>query len=279
MTSLISSQKVSKQHFVPQYYIKQFYNKNNKVYRGCIKYNHIKEVTAAQTFYVPGLYDIEILGMCFNKIESYYSMMENYLSQLYNRLPNINDEHIMNADMTKTLKSAIAMQYFRTKDMNYDIFTHYCTNLVSIYNEKKDFMLDEFSFINEVELSDFEKRIKKGVRKNKKYALGLIRLLQYTVLPFLLADFKGGNIKIIYHKTNKYISSDKPVVCTNIEEILRFENFLYPLAPNILVYSLGADVTEELIRDENKVNEYIYKNAKEYIFSEDETKITRYLKN
>ncbi|HBD3836687.1 TPA: hypothetical protein KJF34_005382, partial [Escherichia coli] len=118
-----------------------------------------------------------------------------------------------------------------------------------------------------------------GVRKNKKYALGLIRLLQYTVLPFLLADFKDGNIKIIYHKTNKYISSDKPVVCTNIEEILRFENFLYPLAPNILVYSLGADVTEELIRDENKVNEYIYINAKEYIISEDETKITRYLKN
>ncbi|EFI3643261.1 hypothetical protein GY510_005668, partial [Escherichia coli] len=65
----------------------------------------------------------------------------------------------------------------------------------------------------------------------------------------------------------------------NIEEILRFENFLYPLAPNILVYSLGADVTEELIRDENKVNEYIYINAKEYIISEDETKITRYLKN
>lgn len=279
MISLNSSQKVSKQHFVPQCYIKQFYNKNNKVYRGCIKYNHIKEVTAAQTFYAPGLYDIEILGMYFNKIESYYSMMENCLSRLYNRLQNINNEHIMNADMTKALKAAIAMQYFRTKDMNYDIFTHYCTNLVSIFNKKKDFMLDEFSFINEVELSELEKKIKKGVKKNKKYAPGLIRILQHTALPFLLADFKDGNIKIIYHKTNKYISSDKPVVCTNIEDLLRFENFLYPLAPNILVYSLGADVTEELIRDESKVNEYIYINAKEYIISEDETKITRYLKN
>lgn len=67
----------------------------------------------------------------------------------------------MNTDMTKTLKAAIAMQYFRTKDMSYDIFTHYCTNLVSIFNTKKDFMLDEFSF-NEVELSELEKRIKKA---------------------------------------------------------------------------------------------------------------------
>ncbi|WP_396069933.1 hypothetical protein [Escherichia coli] len=106
------------------------------------------------------------------------------------------------------------------------------------------------------------KKNKKGRKKNKKYAPGLIRILQHTALPFLLADFKDGNIKIIYHKTNKYISSDKPVVCTNIEDLLRFENFLYPLAPNILVYSLGANVTEELIRDENKVNEYIYINAK-----------------
>ena len=64
----------------------------------------------------------------------------------------------MNTDMTRALKAAIAMQYFRTKDMNYDIFTHYCANLVSIFNKKKDFMLDEFSFINEVELSELEKK-------------------------------------------------------------------------------------------------------------------------
>lgn len=280
-----NSQQNGDHHFIPQVYIQRFYDeKINKVWRGKLQYKETKRFTSKQIFYVPKLYDLKLLGEEFTEIEGNYSKLEDQLAKIYKLLDETDNLNIIKneKEVIKNLflfiKIVILTQYFRTDDMHPAIFRERCQNLVKTYESKDISFKKEFEFIKIEELRMIEKLIKKGIKKNRKYTNELIKGLQHSVLPLLLSNLNGGKLKIIRQKSKKYISSDKPVVCKNINDILNLQNFIYPLTPNILVYSLGEDVTEDMIQDENKVNDFIYNNSISYIISHDEDKIKNYMK-
>lgn len=272
-------------HFVPQVYIKRFYDeKIQKVWRGSLEHKNVRYITSAQTFYVPKLYDLKFFRQEFFDIEDYYGKHENQISEIYTLLSEIKSFKTLEADrqllasLFFTIKIAILTQYFRTKDIVPEMFTEMCSNLVSVYKSKEEYFKKEFPFIKIGELEMVEKTIKRGIKKKKKYVNDSIKGLQHSILPILFSDFTSNKIRIIRSETKKYISSDKPVSCQNLQDLLKFENFIYPLTPNILIYALGENVTEDMIKDENKVNDFIFKNAISHIISHDKTKIEHYLK-
>ncbi|WP_174261143.1 DUF4238 domain-containing protein [Pantoea ananatis] len=266
-------------HFVPQVYIKQFYDSNiQEVWRASVKHKKIKHYSSAQIFYAHKLYDLKLFKQRFTDIEDYYSELEDQIGKIYQILNGVTtlkpfEEVKTNQYLFFFIKTVIITQYFRTKDISPNMLKEYCTNLVTAYESKEKYLKKEFSFIKIEELRELEKLIKRGVRKDKKYVNELIKGLQYSVLPILLSDYSKPGIKLIRHSKEKYISSDKPVVCKNTHDILNFRNFLYALTPNILIYSLGEDVTEELINDESKINKFIFDNAVEFIISHDKSLI------
>lgn len=276
-----NNQQKNDNHFIPKVYISRFYDKEiEKVWRGKLQFKEIKQFTSTQIFYAYKLYNLKLLGEEYTHIEDSYCKLENSLAHVYTfldtheRLEDIEDKK----NLFYFIKIVLLTQYFRTEDMKPEMFSDQCQNLVNIYELKDDSFKKDFDYIKIEELRITEKLIKKGIKKEKKYTNELIKALQHSILPLLLSNFNSSGIKIKRHKTKKYISSDKPVVCKSIDDILNFRNFLYPLAPNMLVYSLGKDVTEDMIDDENKVNTFIYNNAISYIISHDKSMINKYMK-
>ncbi|MGI6896667.1 DUF4238 domain-containing protein [Enterobacter chengduensis] len=272
-------------HFIPQVYIQRFYDEEIKsIWRGKFQYKETKYFTSAKIFYAYKLYNLKLSGEEFTKIEDAYGKLENQLSNIYKMIDEIESLSILKDEIeTKKylffiLKIIILTQYFRTDDMLPEMFKEKCQNLVKTYESKDAQFKKEFDFIKIEELRLIEKLIKKGIKKDKKYTNELIKGLQYSILPLLLSNFSGRGVKIKRIKTKKYISSDKPVVCKNMDDILNLRNFIFPLAPNILVYALGNDVTEDMIKDENKVNDFICENAISYIISHDKATIENYMK-
>lgn len=284
LAEIIKPQKKGNHHFVPQLYIKRFYDDDiQKVWRGHLKYKNIKEFPSAAIFYHHELYDLKVFKERFNEIEDHYSRLENLIADTFKLLDDIKNlgdldkDKQLNLNFFFIIKTIILMQYFRTKDIQPELFKESCSNLVKIYEEKENFLRKKFPFIKIEQLRKFEKLIKRGIAKNKKYTNEVIKGLQHSILPILLSDLSKGGIKITRIKTKKYISSDKPVACTNINDLLNFRNFLYPLSPNILISALGDDVTEDMIKDEDKVNEFISKNAISFIISHDKKLIENIL--
>ncbi|HDR2793840.1 TPA: DUF4238 domain-containing protein [Enterobacter asburiae] len=280
-----NSQQKGDHHFIPQVYIQRFYDEEiESVWRGKFQYKETKYFTSAKIFYVHKLYNLKLLGKEFTEIEDTYGKIENELANVYNMLDEIenlnvlNNEKEANINLFSFIKTIILTQYFRTDDMLPEMFREKCQNLVKTYISKDAKFKKEFNYIKIEELRVIEKLIKKGIKKDKKYTNELIKGLQHSILPLLLSNFYSGGLVIKRIKTKKYISSDKPVVCKNIDDILNLRNFIYPLAPNILVYALGDDVTEDMIKDENKVNDFICDNAISYIISHDKATIENYMK-
>ncbi|HDT5883422.1 DUF4238 domain-containing protein [Raoultella ornithinolytica] len=276
-----NNQQKGNHHFIPQVYIQRFYDEEKKaVWRGKIQYKETKYFSSAQIFYVHKLYDLKLLGKQFTDIEDSYANIENLVGDFYQKIDryeklDLSDEE--NIELFYFIKTILLIQYFRTEDMKPEMFREQCTQLVNIYKSKDELFKTQFSFIKIEELRLFEKLIKKGIRKDKKYTNELIKGLQYTTLPFLLSNFNSKGITLIRNQ-KKYITSDKPVVCKNIDDLLNLRNFIYPLSPNILVYALGEDVTKDMINDENKVNEFIANNAISYIISNDKDMVEKYMK-
>ncbi|MFR6754427.1 DUF4238 domain-containing protein [Klebsiella pasteurii] len=277
-------QRKIKHHFVPQFYIKRFYdNEINEVWRGDKKYKTIKKFTSAQIFYAPKLYDLKIYKHEFTKFEDMYSQLEFRIDKLYKELDKNKSIEILrsNSELNKSffaaLKTIVALQYFRTYDIVPSLLEIYCSNIVEIYNTKSESFKKTFNCKLE-ELKEYEKIITRGIRKEKKYTKEMIKGLQHSILPMLLSDFTKGKLQLKKSNKRKYITSDKPVACKSIEDIIQFKNFMYPLSPDIIVYSLGEDVTEELMEDDNKINEYLFNNAISYIISHDKNIISQYIK-
>ncbi|HDH7838212.1 TPA: DUF4238 domain-containing protein [Raoultella ornithinolytica] len=280
-----SKQTKNNHHFVPQVYIKRFYDQQiNKVWRLDKKYKTIKSFSSAQIFYEHKLYDIKIYKHVFTDFEDMYSQLEDIIGKIYKKLDKIEKLEIFNhnnaikKDLFTLIKIIIISQYFRTNDVTPSILEGYCTNLVNTYNSKSESFKKTFDNITMEELKGYERLVIRGIKKEKKYTKELIKALQYSILPILLADFSKIHLKIKKTKQKKFITSDKPVACKKIEDMIQFRNFIYPLSPDILVYSTGEDVTEELIKDDTKVNEYLFNNAISYIVSHDKNIVAQYTK-
>ncbi|HII4319469.1 TPA: DUF4238 domain-containing protein [Enterobacter cloacae] len=280
-----NNQQKGDHHFIPKVYIERFYDEEKKcVWRGKFQYKETKFFTSKKIFYVNELYNIKLLGEKFTEIEDTYAKIEDQLGKVYQALDKMENLNILDQDEKAKhnlfffIKIVLLTQYFRTDDMLPEMFREHCSKLVSIYESKDKIFKKQFDFIKVEELRMIEKLIRKGIKKDKKYTNEMIKGLQHSILPLLLSNFYNPGLRIVRHKTKKYITSDKPVVCKNMDDLLNLRNFIYPLSPNILVYSLGDDVTEDMIKDENKINEFICNNAIAYIISHDKATVQHYMK-
>ncbi|HHD2904723.1 TPA: hypothetical protein ACNZ7M_005089, partial [Enterobacter kobei] len=118
------------------------------------------------------------------------------------------------------------------------------------------------------------KDIKKGRTGEVKNTL---KALQYAILPIILSDYSKTPIRIKLFPSKCLITSDKPVVTKSKEDILTFNNFIYAFTPNILIYSLGDDITNDLVKNHDLLNDFIKENATSYIISHDKNLLKKYL--
>lgn len=270
-------QHTKNQHFIPETYIKQFYNNEFKVWRLNVKYKNIKDYTSAQIFYGLKQYDLKYGDSTYRGIESNYADLEDTLGKVYkimkegNFIDALKKDKETNRDVFYIFKVAIAFQHFRNIHVDYSDHIKNNLNLTSIYNKRKEYFLKNFSFINMKELKYIDKKLRFSIKKDKESLLALTKAIQYVFLPILLTDLNKGNLRIAKFPKRCLISCDSPIVYGSQEELYQFSNFMYPLSANTLIYSLGNDITEDIVRNYKKVNRMIFDNSVQYVISHDKS--------
>ncbi|WP_440482857.1 DUF4238 domain-containing protein [Serratia marcescens] len=270
-------QHTEKQHFIPETYIKQFYDDEYKVWRLNVKYKNIKDFTSAQIFYGLKQYDLKYGNSTYRGIESNYADLEDTLGKVYkimkegNFIDVLKNNKDTNRDVFYIFKVAIAFQHFRNIHVDYSEHIKNNLSLTSIYNERKEYFIKNFSFIDMKELKYIDRKLKISIKKDKESLLALTKAIQYIFLPILLTDFNKGNLKIAKFKKRYLISGDRPIVYGSQEELYQFSNFMYPLSADTLIYSLGNKITEDIVSNHKKINQMIYDNSVEYAISHDKS--------
>ncbi|AHB70876.1 hypothetical protein P262_03518 [Cronobacter malonaticus] len=283
--TVIKTKQISKDHhFVPKTYIKRFYDDNNKVWRADLKNKRIKDFTATQIFYEPFLHNITYNGEKYLEIEDSYRDLEDQIGQLYIKLQDIKDFKFLEGDQEVNsaffyiLKTIVIFQYFRTKDIDPNMFLKTCLNLSDIYEKKKEYFKNFSQDIKSSDLLIFEKILRKDIKKGRTGDVkNTLKALQYAILPIILSDYSKTPIRIKLFPSKCLITSDKPVVTKSKEDILTFNNFIYAFTPNILIYSLGDDITNDLVKNHDLLNDFIKENATSYIISHDKNLLKKYL--
>ncbi len=276
-------QHTKKQHFIPQTYIKQFYNDEEKVWRCHVTYKNTKELTSAQIFYGIKQYDLKYKNKVFRDIEKNYSDLENNLAKIYesmkvtNYIKVMNENKETNEEMFFIFKVAIIFQYFRNIHHDYKSFIGHCSNLTGLYEDRRDYFTKHFSFIDMKDLKYLQRKVRNAIKKDKEALEALVKGVQYIMLPILLTNFYSERLRMKKFSDKCLISSDQPVVCKNKDDIYQFKNFVYPLTPDTIIYSLGEDVTEDMINDHNKINKFILENSVEYVITHDKKIIEQYI--
>jgi len=177
---------------------------------------------------------------------------------LTENIDNVNfiGELAKDGDFQRLAKFMIATQFWRTPCRKQQAIT-YAPKILSLYDKADD-------EIKEILGNDrsFVKFLSKRAKKDHS-----LKLIQFLLLPLLTFDISQKVIKIKLFKASKnkkFISSDRPVIFDNLEDLFSLKSFLFPFSKDLLLVGTGRNIK---LLDIDKVNYLITSRASEVVIS------------
>lgn len=249
-------------HFVPEFYQKGFASDEGKLYAYTKQYGSIKERTPAQILYKKHLHTIALGKENMVAIETFYSSIEGEFAK-YRKLIQ---ENLKNPDIIKSLKEnpnfikiskiLIATQFWRTPCQK-NLAIEYASKLLELYDhatpEIKDILGHDRKFI---------KFLKKRAPKEDA-----IKIIQFFLLPLISFDLSDGVGNFHYYIAPSdlgFLSSDRPVIYDNYDQLFSFKSLYFPLCKEILLVCSEKEIEKINI---NSINNLITTKANEVIIS------------
>lgn len=261
-----------KHHYVPQFYLKKFLDNNRQeldvLRRDTENSFSIVQLSPKSICYEKHLYTISdktINENDFNDIESLYAEVEGKINEITILLIKQDKQESLDEILEKIsefqhiMKLYISLMFWRNPHNNIYV-ENKIKDFLEYYdksnNEQKKFALKDRAFIKYLQ--------KQYLRKKKN---SIFKFFQYFYLPIFIFNIYGDSkLKIKYLESGKYISSDNPVIMLgNIEENVNFQNIIFPITKNLLIFGENVDIASY---DSDKINELMAKNANKYIYGD-----------
>lgn len=256
------SNSSKKHHFIPVFYQKGFLSKEGELFALKKSHGGIKNWSPSQIMYVKNLHTINLRDESTVMIEEFYSQIEG----LFNKYLMLITENIKNPDLITGLttdgdfqriaKLMVAIQFWRTPCRE-KLAQQYSGKLLELYDkadgEIKDMVGKNRRFI---------RFICKRSRKDDS-----IKVIQFLLLPLLTFDISTKAVRLKIFKSNsrkKFVTSDRPVLFDNIEELFSLKSFLFPFTKDLLLVGAEKDIN---LLDIDKVNKLITSRASEVVIS------------
>lgn len=252
-----------RQHYVPQVYIKNFYNESNKVTAYFLKRGNIVQIVSNNICFENYLYEYD-KGKHVNKIEKEFHRLEGKIGKaVTNIAQNLNTISIQNSEGflipvnedIEFMCRYLVVQLLRTPmtihNLNIITFKAYIKFIIETLSNESE-KIREVNIKEQVEelLEEIDEELKE---QEEQEALllkgkGLIALFKEVKVIDKFYDDIMQTHNIIIYKSEKlhFLSSDEPVVVTNIEDMnMKKANYYFAINPH---YCIGLIHTEDMMR-------------------------------
>lgn len=267
-----SNERPKRHHYVPQFYLKKFLYNNQSLLFVLRKDTETSfsliEKSPKATCYLEDLHTLSDnhINKKFDGIETFYSQIETQYSEVISEILK-NDKEIIEeipiklTDFQFFIKLFISFMFWRNPKYK-SLVNDNIINCLELYNtshhEQKSLINHDKKFIRYL--------LTKYHEKPKQRDL-ILKFFQFIFFPIFGFHIYGNNkIMIKKIKSGSYISNDNPILTLgNFEETKNFQKIIFPLTPNILIFSEDIVIENYSVK---QINEMIAKNATKFIYGD-----------
>ena len=256
------SNSPKKHHFIPVFYQKGFLSIDSELFAFKKSRGGIKNWSPSQIMYEKNLHTINLGDEKTVMIEEFYSQIEGlfnkYLLMITENVnnPNVIGELTKDGDFQRLAKLMVAIQFWRTPCRT-KLAQQYSGKLLGLYDRADS------------EIQDMVGKDRKFIKFlcKRSHKDDSLKVIQFVLLPLLTFDLSQKVVKLKLFKANtnkKFVTSDRPVLFDDIDELFSLKSFLFPFSKDLLLVGTEKDINT---LDIDKVNLLITSRASEVVIS------------